>query len=40
MNPAPRRSTDFIKSFVGRKGYPPTVREIAEHMHYQCILHV
>ncbi len=26
---------DFIKSFVARKGYPPTVREIADHMHYQ-----
>lgn len=26
---------DFIKSFVASKGYPPTVREIADHMHYQ-----
>lgn len=26
---------EFIKAFVTRKGYPPTVREIADHMHYQ-----
>lgn len=26
---------EFIKAFVSRKGYPPTVREIADHMHYQ-----
>ncbi|NWL89586.1 hypothetical protein DMN77_18725 [Paenibacillus sp. 79R4] len=25
----------FIKSFVSNNGYPPTVREIADHMHYQ-----
>lgn len=25
---------EFIKSFVANKGYPPTVREIADHMHY------
>ncbi|WP_339816815.1 hypothetical protein MKZ15_15500 [Paenibacillus sp. FSL R7-0216] len=26
---------EFIKSFVAGKGYPPTVREIADHMQYQ-----
>lgn len=25
---------EFIKSFVANKGYPPTVREIADHMNY------
>ncbi|MUG45505.1 LexA family protein [Paenibacillus woosongensis] len=25
---------EFIKSFVANKRYPPTVREIADHMHY------
>lgn len=26
---------EFIKSFVTKNGYPPTVREIASHMKYQ-----
>lgn len=26
---------EFIKSFVTENGYPPTVREIGEHMRYQ-----
>lgn len=26
---------EFIKSFVSSKGYPPTVRELADHMNYQ-----
>lgn len=26
---------DFINSFVSSNGYPPTVREIVDHMHYQ-----
>jgi repressor LexA len=25
---------DFIKSFVSRNNYPPTIREIADHMNY------
>lgn len=30
-----REALEFIKSFVFQKGYPPTVREIADHMQYQ-----
>ncbi|WP_052675980.1 LexA family protein [Paenibacillus sp. IHBB 10380] len=26
---------DFIKFFIGKEGYPPTVREVAEYMKYQ-----
>ncbi|GAA0390326.1 MarR family transcriptional regulator [Paenibacillus motobuensis] len=36
--PLTRRQAEvlqFIKSFVSKNGYPPTVREIADHMHYQ-----
>ncbi|AZS15342.1 hypothetical protein [Paenibacillus lutimineralis] len=36
--PLTRRQTEalqFIKSFVSKNGYPPTVREIADHMQYQ-----
>lgn len=25
---------EFIKSFITRNGYPPTVRELADHMGY------
>ncbi|WP_213505430.1 MarR family transcriptional regulator [Paenibacillus faecis] len=25
---------EFIKAFLAKNGYPPTVREIAEHMGY------
>lgn len=36
--PLTRRQTealDFIKSFVARKGYPPSVRELAEGLNLQ-----
>lgn len=37
-NPLTQRQVEvlqFIKSFVSKNGYPPTVREIAQHMKYQ-----
>lgn len=38
IKPITRRQSEvleFIKLFIGKEGYPPTVREIAEHMDYQ-----
>lgn len=36
--PLTRRQSEallFIKSFIDKNGYPPTIRELADHMKYQ-----
>ncbi|WP_136604647.1 winged helix DNA-binding protein [Paenibacillus dokdonensis] len=36
--PLTRRQAEalaFIKSFITKNGYPPTIRELADHMNYQ-----